>query len=120
VSAQDQASGQQLDVNVRTRGGLSKAEIDRLQSRFDTRSAEQREAATQEIRDELQMLVFGVRKALEGVSSVLTAEEHAEIVRTLADAQRSLADESHELQSARTRLFAAADLLSQARQRLEH
>jgi molecular chaperone DnaK len=118
VSAQDQASGRDLDVTVRAVSGLSKVEIERLRSRFDARFAEEREAATRATRDELQMLVLGLRKALNALSSVVTAEEHAEIVRTIDDAQKMLAEESQELKATQNRLLIAADLLSQVRQRI--
>jgi molecular chaperone DnaK len=119
LSARDQASGHELDVTVRSGSGLSKSEIERLRSQFLARSSEQRETAGREVREELQMLVHGVRKALNSVSSVLDANEHAEIVRTLDDAQRTITDESHDLKSTEDRLFKAADILGQARQRLE-
>jgi molecular chaperone DnaK len=109
VSAKDKGTGKQQSIVIRSSGGLSEAEIEKMvQDAEANAEADARRRKTIETRNEMDSLIYSTEKSLSENAAKIDADTKAEIEKAIAEAKE--VKDSDDLDA----LTAKKDALNQA------
>ncbi|GAX09820.1 molecular chaperone DnaK [Fistulifera solaris] len=109
VSAKDKGTGKQQSIVIRSSGGLSEAEIEKMvQDAEANAEADARRRKTIETRNEMDSLIYSTEKSLTENAEKIDADTKAEIEKAIAEAKE--VKDSDDLDA----LTAKKDVLNQA------
>ena len=119
VSARDQATGKQQQVQITASSGLSQDEVERKVREAETHAAEDaRRKQDVELRNETDALVYQTERTLNEHGANLDGSERQAVDQGLADARDALrSDDMDRIRRAHDNLTRIAQTLSQAVQR---
>ena len=113
VSAKDKGTGKQQSIVIRSSGGLSEAEIEKMvQDAEANAEADARRRKTIETRNEMDSLIYSTEKSLTENAEKLDADTKTEIEKAIAEAKE--VKDSDDLEA----LTAKKDALNQASQKI--
>jgi molecular chaperone DnaK len=119
VSARDQATGKQQQVQITASSGLSKDEVERKVREAETHAAEDtRRKQDVELRNQTDHLVYQTERTLNEHGAKLDGSERQAVEQALADARDALrSDDMDRIRRAHDNLTRIAQTLAQAVQR---
>jgi len=119
VSARDQATGKQQQVQITASSGLSKDEVERKVREAETHAAEDtRRKQDVELRNQTDHLVYQTERTLNEHGAKLDGSERQAVEQALADARDALrSDDMDRIRRAYDNLTRMAQTLAQAGQR---
>jgi molecular chaperone DnaK len=119
VSARDQATGKQQQVQITASSGLSKDEVERKVREAETHAAEDaRRKQDVELRNQTDHLVYQTERTLNEHGGKLDGSERQAVEQALADARDALrSDDMDRIRRAHDNLTRVAQTLAQAVQR---
>jgi len=115
VSAKDKATGKEQRIVIEAQSGLSDDDIDRMvREAEENREADEQRRALAELRNEVDTLSWSTQKLIDEHSEKLEADLIEEAKGAIAQAKEAVeANETSVLETAKTRLEAAAQKLAE-------
>merc|ERR1712159_707396 len=99
VSAVDKATGKQQSISIRSSGGLSDAEIDRMvQEAEQMRDADQVKKDTVQVKNDGETLAYQVEKQLSELKDKMTKDDAEELKKKMDDLRAAMASDSPDLE----------------------
>jgi molecular chaperone DnaK len=115
VIALDQATGRRQNIVTRAGAGLSKSEVERLQSEAESQQSQEKESKEREhVAGQLQGLIDSTRKTFDVLSAKLSDEEREQVNQSLTNADQKKDGSLEELNEALAQLESTAEALQQA------
>jgi len=99
VSASDKGTGKKQNITIRSSGGLSDAEVERMvQEAENMREADQRKKDTVQAKNDAETLGYQVEKQLSELKDKMSSDDAAELKKLLEDLRTCLAAEDVNLE----------------------
>jgi molecular chaperone DnaK len=120
VSARDKATGKEQKIQIKSDGGLSKDEIERMRKDSEVHAAEDEERRNSiEARNHAESTVYEIEKNMGTYKDELQADEKSKIDNLIAEVRKALATNKKELIEAATKSLTdeSTQMFSQAYQR---
>jgi len=99
VGASDKGTGKKQNITIRSSGGLSDAEVERMvQEAENMRESDQRKKDTVQAKNDAETLGYQVEKQLVELKDKMTSDDAAELKKLLEDLRTVLAAEEPDLE----------------------
>lgn len=99
VSAVDKSTGKKQSVTIRSSGGLSDAEVERMvREAEEMREADSRKKETVSVKNDAETLAYQVEKQLSELKDKMSKDDAAELKKLMEDLRTALASSSPELE----------------------
>eukprot|EP00931_Biecheleriopsis_adriatica_P019495 TRINITY_DN1326_c0_g1_i2.p1 TRINITY_DN1326_c0_g1~~TRINITY_DN1326_c0_g1_i2.p1 ORF type:complete len:667 (+),score=229.62 TRINITY_DN1326_c0_g1_i2:61-2061(+) len=99
VSASDKGTGKKQAITIRSSGGLSDAEVERMVNEAEQmREADQKKKDTVQAKNEAETLGYQVEKQLTELKDKMTSDDAAELKKLLEELRTCLASDSADLE----------------------
>merc|ERR1712228_998826 len=104
VSAVDKSTGKKQSITIRSSGGLSDAEVERMvQEAEQMRESDQKKKDTVQAKNDGETLGYQVEKQLSELKDKMSKEDAEELKRLLEDLRTCVASESPELEEVKAK-----------------
>merc|ERR1711865_305359 len=108
VSAKDKATGKEQNIQIRSSGGLSDADIEKMVT--DAEAFAQAEKAKTEARNEADSAVYSSEKSFQEHKDKINAEDSAEIENAIKEVKEAMEGEDSEVLKEKTNNLSAATM----------
>merc|ERR1711972_1264822 len=94
-SASDKSTGKKQSVTVRTSGGLSDADIERMvQEAEQMRESDEKRKEAVQMKNDGETLCYQVEKQLSDLKEKISSEDAADLKKKMEELRQAMADES--------------------------
>ena len=94
ISARDQATGKEQAIRIKSSGGLSDADIDRMMKDAESHKEEdQKKKARIDVTNHAEQVIYSTQKSIEEYKDLLTPEDHQNLQQGIDDLRAKVASD---------------------------